>query len=102
MGKLGFGDPSKSDLWKAVQTWRNDSESWIEAAESRLSETLRVNPLREDQAWVREILHSLGGNLLIGYPRVEVDKVGLCLGQEGSGHQTMQKYCFVPYMILVE
>ena len=61
MGKLGFADPSKSDLWDAVQTWREDTDSWIETAESRLSETARVNPLREDQEWVREILLSLGG-----------------------------------------
>ena len=51
MGKLGFADPSKSDLWRAVQTWREDADSWIENAESRLSETVRVNPLREDQEW---------------------------------------------------
>lgn len=68
MGKLGFGDPSKSDLWRAVKAWRDDPEPWLEAAESRLSETLRVNPLREDQKWTEEILSYLGGKPLQWLP----------------------------------
>lgn len=61
MGKTGFADAAKSPLWQAVQMWRDDPENWLDSAQPRLSETLRVNPLRKDQKWTEEILTSLGG-----------------------------------------
>jgi 16S rRNA C967 or C1407 C5-methylase (RsmB/RsmF family) len=52
---------AQSELWSAVQTWRKDAEPWLLAAEPRLPETLRVNPLRPDRAWTEKKLRSLGG-----------------------------------------
>ena len=52
---------AESALWTAVQSWREDAEPWLLAAEPRLPETLRVNPLRADRAWTERKLRELGG-----------------------------------------
>ena len=54
-------DPAESLLWKAVQSWRDDAEPWLEAAYPRLPETVRVNPLRPDQTWTEARLTEMGG-----------------------------------------
>ncbi|MBT4058911.1 MAG: RsmB/NOP family class I SAM-dependent RNA methyltransferase [Euryarchaeota archaeon] len=54
-------DAGQTALWQAVQAWRDDPEPWLVAAHPRLNETLRVNPLRDDQTWTEEIVRSLGG-----------------------------------------
>jgi 16S rRNA C967 or C1407 C5-methylase (RsmB/RsmF family) len=52
---------ANSALWKSVQTWRDDADSWLELAQPRLTETLRVNPLRSDRKWTENLLRALGG-----------------------------------------
>ena len=50
---------SSSLLLKAVASWRADPEEWLEGAFDRLPETVRVNPLRRDSAWVEQWLNDV-------------------------------------------
>ncbi len=59
---------SKSALWKAVQTWRENANPWFESSQARLSETLRINPLRDDCENTRNLLLSLGGKAIPWLP----------------------------------
>ena len=52
---------SSSLLLKAVSSWRDDPESWLEGAFDRLPETIRVNPLRPDRKWVEKWISEHGG-----------------------------------------
>ena len=51
---------SESVLFNAVGNWRTDSEKWLKHSIERLSETVRVNPLREDKDWVENWLEENG------------------------------------------
>ena len=53
---------SSSLLLKAVASWRVDPEEWLEGAFDRLPETVRVNPLRRDSAWVEQWLKDVGAH----------------------------------------
>ena len=53
---------SSSLLLKAVASWRADPEEWLEGAFDRLPETVRVNPLRRDSAWVEQWLKDVGAH----------------------------------------
>ena len=61
MSKANWPSAPDSELWESVQTWRDDATNWLEMAQPRLPETLRVNPLRIDIKWTENILRSLGG-----------------------------------------
>ena len=52
---------SSSLLLKAVSSWREDPENWLEGSFERLPETVRVNPLRPDREWVEEWISQHGG-----------------------------------------
>jgi len=47
---------SESVLLNAVSNWRHDSDKWLSHSIERLSETVRVNPLRDDKEWVENWL----------------------------------------------
>ena len=47
---------SESVLLNAVSNWRDDSDKWLSHSIERLSETVRVNPLRDDKEWVENWL----------------------------------------------
>ena len=47
---------SESVLLNAVSNWRDDSDRWLSHSIERLSETVRVNPLRDDKEWVENWL----------------------------------------------
>ena len=49
-----------SILLKAVSHWRDDADAWLEGSFERLSETVRVNPLRADRDWTESWLLSIG------------------------------------------
>ncbi len=49
-----------SVLLKAVSHWRADSESWFAGSYDRLPETVRVNPLNPEKAWVESWLEEIG------------------------------------------
>ena len=51
---------SESVLLNAVSKWRDDSDTWLKHSVERLSETVRVNPLRNDKEWVENWLKSNG------------------------------------------
>ena len=51
---------SESVLFNAVGNWRTDSEKWLKHSIERLSETVRVNPLRDDKDWVENWLEENG------------------------------------------
>ncbi len=51
---------SSSLLLKAVGSWREDPDTWLESSFERLPETVRVNPLRDDSEWVEQWLSDLG------------------------------------------
>ena len=53
---------SESVLFNAVGNWRTDSEKWLKHSIERLSETVRVNPLREDKDWVENWLEENGAH----------------------------------------
>ena len=53
-------EAEKSILLKAVSRWRENKSSWFKSSFSRLPETVRVNPLHHDQAWVEGWLSNLG------------------------------------------
>ena len=53
---------SESVLFNAVGNWRTDSEKWLKHSIERLSETVRVNPLREDKDWVENWLKENGAH----------------------------------------
>ena len=53
---------SESVLFNAVGNWRTDSEKWLKHSIERLSETVRVNPLREDKDWVEDWLKENGAH----------------------------------------
>lgn len=46
-------------LLKAIECWRENSDSWFGHAYERLPETVRVNPLSGDQEWLEKWLISL-------------------------------------------
>ena len=50
----------ESVLLKAVSSWRDDADSWLEGSFERLAETVRVNPLRPDREWTESWLESIG------------------------------------------
>tara|TARA_A100001037_G_scaffold306378_1_gene351062 strand:+ start:3621 stop:5252 length:1632 start_codon:yes stop_codon:yes gene_type:complete len=58
----------ESALWAAVQSWRKDSMGWLELAQPRLTESLRINPLRYDCDWTNKILRELGGKTIPWLP----------------------------------
>ena len=47
-------------LLKAVAYWTKHSDSWLEAALPRLSETIRINPLRREFNWVKNEIIEMG------------------------------------------
>ena len=49
-----------SVLLKAVSHWRQDDDVWLEGSFDRLSETVRVNPLRDDSNWTEGWLEENG------------------------------------------
>ena len=49
-----------SILLKAVSSWRDDANSWLEGSFERLAETVRVNPLRADSDWTESWLEDIG------------------------------------------
>ena len=51
---------SESVLLNAVSKWRDDSDTWLKHSVERLSETVRVNPLRNDKEWVENWLKANG------------------------------------------
>ena len=51
---------SESILLSAVRCWRNDADKWLKHSIERLSETVRVNPLRKDKDWVEKWLEENG------------------------------------------
>ena len=51
---------SESVLLNAVSKWRDDSDTWLKHSVERLSETVRVNPLRNDKKWVENWLKANG------------------------------------------
>ena len=51
---------SESVLLSAVSKWRDDSDTWLKHSVERLSETVRVNPLRNDKEWVENWLKANG------------------------------------------
>ena len=51
---------SESVLLNAVSKWRDDSDIWLKNSIERLSETVRVNPLRNDKKWVEDWLERNG------------------------------------------
>ena len=51
---------SESVLLNAVSKWRDDSDTWLKHSVERLSETVRVNPLRNDKEWVENWLNANG------------------------------------------
>ena len=63
---MGFDERSwetmaaESVLLNAVSNWREDSSKWLEHSIERLSETVRVNPLRNDNEWVESWLEKNG------------------------------------------
>lgn len=60
---------SNSALWEAVQMWRDNATPWLQVSQARLSETLRINPLREDCENTRNLLLSLGGRPIPWLPQ---------------------------------
>ena len=50
---------SESVLLNAVSNWRDDSDKWLSHSIERLSETVRVNPLRDDKEWVENWLEEI-------------------------------------------
>ena len=68
MSEEGWPYASKSALWESVQTWRDDAVPWLEVSQARLSETLRVNPLRDDCEGTRNLLRTLGGEPITWLP----------------------------------
>ena len=49
-----------SVLLRAVSHWRKDAEGWLSGSFDRLSETVRVNPLRADCDWTEGWLEGIG------------------------------------------
>ena len=49
-----------SHLLNAVSYWTEDPDSWLEAALPRLSETIRINPLRREFNWVKNQIIEMG------------------------------------------
>jgi len=49
-----------SVLLKAVSHWRDDPETWFAGSYDRLPETVRVNPLSPERAWVESWLEEVG------------------------------------------
>ena len=47
-------------LLKAVAHWTNNPENWFEAALPRLSETVRINPLRREFEWTERQILEMG------------------------------------------
>ncbi len=76
MSQSGWPDPRESDLWEAVQEWRDNPEPWLASAEPRLRETMRINPLRDDAEWTRRILSDFGG-----------EPIAWLSGDDGEGWQ---------------
>ena len=51
---------SNSALLRAVGSWRGDPDVWLAGSFERLPETVRVNPLRNDDVWVEGWLEEVG------------------------------------------
>ena len=51
----------ESVLLNAVSNWREDPDKWLSHSVERLSETVRVNPLRNDKEWTENWLEMNGG-----------------------------------------
>ena len=51
---------STSALLRAVGSWRGDPDVWLAGSFERLPETVRVNPLRNDDVWVEGWLEEVG------------------------------------------
>ena len=51
----------ESVLLNAVSNWREDPDKWLSHSVERLSETVRVNPLRNDKEWTENWLEINGG-----------------------------------------
>ena len=47
-------------LLKAAAYWTDNSDSWLEAALPRLTETIRINPLRREFNWVKNQIIEMG------------------------------------------
>ena len=51
----------ESVLLNAVSNWRENPDKWLSHSVERLSETVRVNPLRNDKEWTENWLEINGG-----------------------------------------
>jgi 16S rRNA C967 or C1407 C5-methylase (RsmB/RsmF family) len=49
-----------SDLLKAMAYWSKNPNLWLEAAIPRLSETIRINPLRREIKWTEDKIIEMG------------------------------------------
>ena len=49
-----------SALLKAMSFWSNNSDDWLDSALPRLSETVRINPLRREVNWVESQIQEMG------------------------------------------
>ena len=49
-----------SALLKAMSFWSKNSGDWLESALPRLSETIRINPLRREVNWVENQIQEMG------------------------------------------
>jgi len=82
---------SESVLLNAVSNWRDDSDKWLSHSIERLSETVRVNPLREDKEWVENWLEEIDAKKINWFTGVASfvatesgEALGLYLSREGK------------------